>query len=62
MEEWRLVKFKINDVEKVLGEIKKAFSCRTMGMNVKRKLHEGVIVSTAYEAEPWSMVVVKRFE
>ena len=37
----------INDVGKVLGEIKKVFSSKGMGMNVKRRLYKGVAVPTA---------------
>ena len=37
---------RINDVEKVLGGIK-MFSSRVIGMNVKRRLYEGVAVLTA---------------
>ena len=32
------VKFRINDVGKVLGGMKKVFSCRVMEMNVKEKV------------------------
>ena len=50
------MKSTINDVGKVLGRLKKVFSCRAMGMNVKRRLYEGVAVPTAlYETETWSM-------
>ena len=48
------MKFRINDIGKV-------FSCRVMGMNVKRRLYEGVAVSTAlYGAETWSMAVAEK--
>ena len=37
------------------------FSCRAMGIYVKRKLHERVALPTAlYESETWSMAVVKK--
>ena len=35
------VKCRINDVGKVLGGMK-VFSCRAIGMNVKRRLYEGL--------------------
>ena len=43
----RQVKFRINDVGKVLGEMK-VFNCRAIGMNVKRRLYEEVAVLTAW--------------
>ena len=37
------------------------FSCRAMGMNVKRRLYEGVAVFTAiYGTETWSMAVAEK--
>ena len=55
------LKCRITDVEKVLGGMEKVFSCRVIGMNVKKRLYEGVAVPTAkYEAEIWSMVVAER--
>ena len=57
------VKSRMNDIGKVLGEMKKVFSCRAMGMNVKRRLYEGVAVPTVlYGAETWSMAVEDREE
>ena len=45
---------------KVLGGMK-VLSCREMGMNVKRRLYEGVAVSTAlYWAETWSMAIAEK--
>ena len=45
------VKSRIIDVGIVLGG-KKVFSCRAMGMNVKRRLYEGVVApTTLYRAE-----------
>ena len=53
------MKSRINDIGKVLGEIK-AFSCRAMGINVKI-LYEGIAMPTAlYGAETWSMVVTEK--
>ena len=41
------MKSRINDVGKVLRGVKKVFSCRAIGMNVKRRrLFEGVAVPT----------------
>ena len=40
------VKSRINDVGKVLGLMKKVFSCRSIVMNVKRRLYERVAVPT----------------
>ena len=37
----------ISEVGKVLGGMKEVFSCRAMGMNVKKRLYEGVAVPTA---------------
>ena len=41
------VKSKISDVRKMLGRMKKVFSCRAIGMNVKRWLHKEVVVPIA---------------
>ena len=49
------VKSRINDIGNVLGGVKKMFSCRAMGINVKR-LNEGVAVLIApYGAETCSI-------
>ena len=41
--------------------MKKVVSCRVMGMNIERKLYEGVAVPTAlYEGETWSMAVSEK--
>ena len=47
---------RINDVGTVLGGMK-AFSCRAMEMNVKRRLYERVVVAPGVEI--WSMAVHK---
>ena len=48
------VKSRINDVRKVLGGMKEVFSCKVMGMNVKRRLYEGIAFPTAlYGVETW---------
>ena len=53
--------FRISDIRKVLGGMKTVFSCRAMGLNVKRRLYEEVAVPTAlYGTETWSIVVVKK--
>ena len=45
------MKSRINDVGKVLGGMK-VFSCTAMGMNIKRRLYEGVAAPTVlYGAE-----------
>ena len=44
------VKYGINDVGKVLRGIKKVFSCRAMGMNVKRRLSNAL-----YEIETYGV-------
>ena len=55
------MKSRINDVGKVLGGIKKVFSYRVMGMNVRRRLYEGVAVPTAlYEPETWGMPLTEK--
>ena len=54
MEKVRQVKCMINDVGRILGEMK-VFSCRVMGMNVKRRLDEEVAVPTVLcGAGTWS--------
>ena len=54
------VKRWISDVGKVLGGMK-VFSCRVMGMYVKRRLYEGVAVTTAlYGAETLSMGLIEK--
>ena len=55
------VKSRINEAGKVLGGMKRVFRCRSLGMNVKRKLYEGVAVPTAlYGSETWSMGVAEK--
>ena len=51
------MKVRIIDVGKVLGAMKKLFSCRAMAMNVKRRLFEGAVL---YAAETLSMGVPER--
>ncbi len=41
--------------------MKRMFKCRLHGMNAKRRLYEGVLVSTAlYGAETWNMLAAQR--
>ena len=55
------MKSKIKDVGKVLGWMKKVFSCRAIGMNVKRRVYERVTVFAAlYGAETWIMIVAEK--
>ena len=55
------VKFRMKEVGKVCGGMKRIFKCRSLGMNAKRKLYEGVVVPTAlYGAETWNMGAAER--
>ena len=49
------MKSRISDVGKVLRGMKKVFSCRTMAMNVKRRLDERVAGT-----ETWSMAETQK--
>ena len=50
------VSARVNEVSKVLGGMKTMFNCRSLRMDVKRRLYEGVAVPTAlYGAETWNM-------
>ncbi len=50
------IKFRMNEVEKVCGGIKKVFKCGLLGMNAKKRMYEGVVVLTVlYGAETWNM-------
>ena len=50
------VKARVNEVGKVLGGLKQMFGCRSLRMNVKKRLYEGIAVPTAlYGAETWNM-------
>ncbi len=54
-------KFRINEVGKVCGGMKRVFKCRSLGMNSKRGLYEGVVVPGAlYSAETWNMGAAER--
>ncbi len=55
------VKFKMNEVGKVCGGMKRVFKCRSLGITAKRSLYEGVVVPTAlYGAETWNMGAEER--
>ena len=47
------VKFKINDVGKVLGGMKKVFSYRAMRMNVKRRLYKELALQIILKNGVW---------
>ena len=50
------VKVRVNEAGKVLGGMRKILKSRSLQMNVKRKLYEGIVVPTAlYGAETWNM-------
>lgn len=50
------VKSRVNEVQKVLGGMKKMFSYRSLGMDVKRRLYEGIAVPTAlYREQMWTI-------
>ncbi len=55
------VKFRMNEVGKVCGGMKRVFKCKLLGMSAKRRLYEGVVVPTAlYGAEIWNMGAAER--
>ncbi len=46
------LRINVNEVGEVCGGMKSVFKCRSLGMNAKRRLYEGVVLLTAlYEAE-----------
>ena len=50
------VKVRVNEAGKVLGGMRKILKSRSLQMNVKRKLYEGIVVPTAlYGAETWNV-------
>ncbi len=38
------VKLRVNKIRKVCGRLKRMFKCRSLGMNAKRRLFEGIVV------------------
>ncbi len=55
------VKFRMNEVGKVCGGMKRVFKCKSLGMRGKRRLYEGVVVPAAlYGAETWNMGAAER--
>ena len=55
------VKSRVNEVAKVQGGLKEMFKCKTLRMDAKRKLYEGIAVPTAlYGVETWNMSVKDR--
>ncbi len=55
------VKFRMNEVGKVCGGMKRVFKCKSLGMSAKRRLYEGGVVPTAiYGAETWNMGAAER--
>ncbi len=56
------VKFRMNEVGKVCGGMKKVFKCRSLGISAKRRLYEGVVVPSAlYGHETWNMAAAERW-
>jgi hypothetical protein len=55
------VKARVKEGCKVLGALKSVMSCRTLGMEAKRGLYEGVVVPTVlYGAEAWGVRAEER--
>ncbi|KAK7882210.1 hypothetical protein WMY93_028384 [Mugilogobius chulae] len=55
------VEFRMNEVRKIWGGMKRVFECRSLGMDAKRRLYEGVVVPAAlYGAETWSLKVAEK--
>ena len=59
MEEQTDVRSRINNVGKMSGGNNKVFSCRAMGMNIKRRLYEAVLTAL-YGIETCCMAVVEK--
>ncbi len=52
---------RVNEGCKVLGACKRVFKCRSLNMNAKKALYEGVIVPTVlYGAEAWGVREAER--
>ncbi len=55
------VMFRMNEVGKVCGGMKRVFKCRSLGMSAKGRLYEGVVVPSAlYGTETWKMGTAER--
>ena len=55
------VKSRVNEVAKVQGGLKVMFNSKSLSMQVKRRLYEGIAIPTAlYGAETWSMSVADK--
>ncbi len=55
------VKFRMKEVGNVCGGTRRVFKCRSLGINAKRRLYEGVVVSSAlYGDETWNMGAAER--
>uniref|UniRef100_A0A8C8DHP6 ribonuclease H n=1 Tax=Oryzias sinensis TaxID=183150 RepID=A0A8C8DHP6_9TELE len=55
------VEFRMNEVRKIWGGMKRVFECRSLGKDAKRRLYEGVVVPAAlYGAETWSLKVAEK--
>ncbi len=55
------VKFRMNEVGKACRGMKRVFKCTPLGINAKRRVYEGVVVSMAlYGAETWNMGAAER--
>ncbi len=55
------IKFRVNEVGKVCGGMKRVFKCRSLGMSAKRRLYKGAVVPTVlHEAEAWNMGAAER--
>ena len=55
------VRYRVGEAGKVMGGMKKVWKNRDLGMGVKRRLYESVVVPTAlYAAETWGMKTADR--
>ncbi len=55
------MKFRMNEVGKVCGGLERVFKCSMLGMNAKKRLYEGIVVTTAlYGAETWNIGAAER--
>ena len=55
------VKLRVKEGCKVLGALRSVMSCRTLGMEAKRGMYEGVVVpNVLYIAETWGLKAEER--